>query len=89
MPDDLHHLPRPPPSPETSTAKARALSKTWRLLLPPPSPPRHRDARHTAPPPPTHTGNVGVMTNTSTQPIGNTLIEFDTPPTLTHAAESP
>ena len=52
MPDDLHHLPRPPPSPETSTAKARALSKTWRLLLPPPSPPRHRDARHTAPPPP-------------------------------------
>ena len=45
MPDDLDHLPT------TSTAKARALSKTWRLLLAPPPPPKDRDARHTARPP--------------------------------------
>ena len=71
MPDGLHHLPT------TSTAKARALSKTWRLLLaPPPALQRPRRPTHRAPPaPPTHTGNVGVMTNTSTQPIGNALID--------------
>ena len=87
---------RPAPSPETSTISrdlhrqgTRAVQNVAPPLAPSLPPQTPRRPTHRAPPPPTHTGNVGVMTNTSTQPIGNTLIEFDTPPTLTHAAESP
>ena len=33
MPDDLHHLPRPPPSPETSTAKVAAIKAPRRTPM--------------------------------------------------------
>ena len=81
MPGDLHHLrttstisERPPPSPDLHRQGTRAVQNVAPPLGASPRPPKTAtpDTPH---PPPTHTGNVGVMTNTSTQPIGNALID--------------